>query len=159
MRKLLAVVIVAVILNGLYGLSLSLSGSYQDITDQKDDGAYFGLKADLIINLLPILRARGYLVEIDFSAGTPMKIGAFAGSDLLLVLPLPTVMQPYIVVGFSYERDSTLFFRGGFGAEIGFSGLIGYLEGNLNYIKPAQGNSKIPINIMGGIRYPLQIGF
>ncbi|MEO0123318.1 MAG: hypothetical protein ABIL69_04870 [candidate division WOR-3 bacterium] len=159
MKKLLAVAVAAVMLNGLYGLSLSLSGAYQDITDQKGGGAYLGLKADLIINLLPILKARGYLVEVDFSAGIPMKIGVFTGSDLLLVLPLPTMMQPYIVTGFSYEKDSAIVFKGGLGAEFGFSGLIGYLEGNLNYIKPAQGNSKIPINIMGGIRYPLQIGF
>lgn len=158
MKKLCAVAIAATMLSGLYGLTLSLSGAYQDVTDEYGGGAYFGVKADVIVGLLPILKARGYLVEVDFSEGTPMHFGTFTGSDLLINIPMAAAFQPYIVAGLWFHKDLYTTIKGGVGAEMGFGNMSGYLEYNLNYIMPDEGDSYMPMNLMGGIRIPLKLG-
>ncbi len=158
MKKLFAITVVATMLSGLYGLTLSLSGAYQDVTDEYGGGAYFGAKADVIVGLLPILKARGYLVEVDFSEGTPMHFGTFTGSDLLISIPMAAPVQPYVVAGFWFVKDAYMTFKGGLGAEMGFGNMSGYVEGNLNFVSPEGGDSYMPINVMGGIRIPLKLG-
>ncbi|MGQ9664685.1 MAG: hypothetical protein ACUVUH_05040 [bacterium] len=158
MKKLFAMAVVATMLSGLYGLTLSLSGAYQDITDEYGGGAYFGAKADVIVGLLPILKARGYLVEVNFSEGTPMHFGTFTGSDMLITIPMAAPIQPYIVAGFWFIKDAYMIFKGGLGAEMGFGTMNGYVEGNLNFVSPEEGDSYMPINVMAGIRIPLKLG-
>jgi len=158
MKKLFAIMIVGSMLGGLYGLSLSLSGAYQDITDEYGGGAYFGIKADVIVGLLPVLKARGYLAEVDFSEGTPMRFGTFTGSDLLITIPMAMPFQPYLVAGFWFEKDVYTTFKVGAGAEMGFGNMSGYLEYNLNFISPEVGDSYMPMNLMAGIRIPLKLG-
>ncbi len=158
MRKILGVAVVLTMLSGLYGLTLSLSGAYQDITDEYGGGPYFGVKADIIVGLLPILKARGFLMELDFSEGTPMAFGTFTGSDLLITIPMAAPVQPYVVAGFWFVKDAYMTIRGGLGAEMGFGNMNGYLEGHLNFVSPDQGDSYMPINIMGGLRFPLKLG-
>lgn len=158
MKRLLALTVAMTMLSGLYGLTLSLSGAYQDITDEYGGGAYFGIKADIIVGLLPILKARGFLVEVDFSDGTPMHFGTFTGTDLLINVPMAAPVQPYIVAGFWYHKDLYMTIKGGLGAEMGFGNMSGYLEYNLNFVSPEQGDSYMPMNIMGGLRIPLKLG-
>jgi len=158
MKKLFAIAVAATMLSGLYGLTLSLSGAYQDFTDEQGEGAYFGAKADVIMNLLPILKARGFLAEVNFSEGTPIKFGTFTGSDLLITIPMPAAIQPYLVAGFQFEKDVQMIIKGGLGAEMGFGNMSGYVEYNLNFVSPEVGDSYMPMNIMGGIRIPLKLG-
>ncbi|MEO0184492.1 MAG: hypothetical protein ABIL22_08145 [candidate division WOR-3 bacterium] len=158
MKKLLAVAIAATMLSGLYGLTLSLSGAYQDITDESGGGAYFGAKADIIVGLLPILKARGFLAEVDFSTGTPMKFGTFTGSDLLITIPMAAPVQPYVVAGLWFVKNVSTTIRGGIGAEMGFGNMTGYLEYHLNFVSFSGGGSSTPMNIMGGLRFPLKLG-
>ncbi len=158
MKKLTGLFVIATMVSGLYGLTLSLSGAYQDITDEYGGGAYFGTKVDLIVNLLPILKARGFLVEVDFSEGTPMRFGTFTGTDMLLTIPMAAPVQPYIVGGVWFEKDLETILRGGLGIEMGFGSASGYLEGHLNFVMPEQGDSYMPINFMAGLRIPLKLG-
>jgi hypothetical protein len=158
MKKLFAIGLISAMMSGLFGLTLSLSGAYQDITDEYGGGAYFGAKADLIVPLLPILKARGYLVEVDFSEGTPMRFGTFTGSDMLITIPMAMPFQPYFVAGAWFEKDVHMTFKVGAGAEMGFGNMSGYLEYNLNFVSPDQGDSYMPMNIMGGLRFPLKFG-
>ncbi|MGB9720280.1 MAG: hypothetical protein ACPL28_02205 [bacterium] len=158
MKKLFAIGVIATMLSGLYGLTLSLSGAYQDITDEYGGGAYFGVKADVIVGLLPILKARGYLVEVDFSEGTPMHFGTFTGTDMLITIPMASPIQPYLVAGVWFVKDVHFTLKGGLGAEMGFGNMSGYLEYNLNFVSPDQGDSYMPMNVMGGLRFPLKLG-
>ncbi|MEO0161933.1 MAG: hypothetical protein ABIL74_06635 [candidate division WOR-3 bacterium] len=158
MKKLLAIAIAATMLSGLYGLTLSLSGAFQDITNEYEGGAYLGAKVDIIMGLLPILKARGFLMELDFSEGTPMTFATFTGTDLLINIPMAASVQPYVVTGFWFVKDEYMTIKGGLGAEMGFGNVSGYLEGNINFFKPDQGDSYMPINIMGGLRFPLNFG-
>ncbi|MEO0096240.1 MAG: hypothetical protein ABIL66_10175 [candidate division WOR-3 bacterium] len=158
MKKLLVALIVAIMLSGVYGLTLSISGAFQDITNEYGGGAYLGVKADIIVGLLPILKARGFLMEIDFSEGTPMAFGTFTGSDLLISIPMAAPVQPYVVAGLWFVKDAYMTIKGGLGAEMGFGSMTGYLEGDLNFISPDQGDSYMPINIMAGLRFPLKLG-
>lgn len=158
MKKLLGLFMAATVLSGLYGLTISLSGAYQDVTDKYGDGPYFGAKADVIVGLLPILKARGYLVEVDFSEGTPIHFGTFTGSDMLITIPMAAPIQPYLVAGLWFVKDADMTIKAGLGAEMGFGNMNGYVEGNLNFVSPEGGDSYMPINIMGGIRIPLKLG-
>lgn len=158
MKKLLGLFMAATVLSGLYGLTISLSGAYQDVTDEYGGGAYFGAKADVIVGLLPILKAREYLVEVDFSEGTPMHFGTFTGSDMLITIPMAAPIQPYLVAGLWFVKDAYMTIKAGLGAEMGFGNMNGYVEGNLNFVSPEVGDSYMPINIMGGIRIPLKLG-
>ncbi len=157
MKKLFGLFVAATMLSSLYGLTLSLSGAYQDITGEVGD-AYFGAKVDVIVGLLPILKARGYLVEVDFSEGTPMHFGTFTGSDLLITIPMAAPMQPYVVAGLWFAKDAYTTIKGGLGAEMGFGNMSGYLEYNLNYVMPDGGDSYMPMNVMVGLRFPLKLG-
>ena len=160
MKKLFALAIATSLIGGLYGLTLSFSGAYQDVTDEYGAGAYFGAKVDAIVSMLPILKARGYLAEVDFKdPDMTMSFGTFTGSDLLLSIPMPAAIQPYVVAGILFIKDDKMVFKGGLGAEMGFGNLYGYLEGNINFISPYEGDGFLPINIMGGIRIPVKLGF
>ncbi|MCX7994351.1 MAG: hypothetical protein N3A65_01065 [candidate division WOR-3 bacterium] len=159
MKKWLLTVLAMALLSGVYGLTIGLSAAYQDITDEEGGGAYFGAKADAILGLLPIFKARCFLAEIDFKENTPMSLGTFTGTDLLIMLPLPVPVQPYVVAGVWFVKDFHFTIKGGIGGEVGFGNMTGYLEGNLELIKPDQGSSYMPINIMGGLRFPLKLGF
>jgi hypothetical protein len=41
---------------------------------------------------------------------------------------------------------------------VGFGNISGYLEYNLNFISPEEGDSYMPMNLMAGIRVPLKFG-
>jgi len=66
--------------------------------------------------------------------------------------------QPYLVAGFWFEKDVHTTFKAGAGAEVGFGNISGYLEYNLNFISPEEGDSYMPMNLMAGIRVPLKFG-
>jgi len=158
MKKLFALALSLSMLSGVYGLTIGIGGAYEDVTDELGGGAYFAAKIDAIVPVLPILKVRGNLLNVDFVTDTPIKFGTFTGTDLLVILPLPAMFQPYVVAGAWFEKDVSMSFKGGLGAEIGFGTVSGYLEGGVNYTKPDVGDATMPVYIQGGVRVPIQLG-
>ena len=160
MKKLFAIVIAGSMLSGLYGLSIGLGGAYDGITET----GYFSVRADVMCKAMPFLGFRLGLVQVDFPSGTtPMYFGTGISTDVMLFIPMAGMISPYIPMGVSYSDAydvSTLHLKGGLGAEFGFGGFNGYLEGGINFwnidISGVSGSTN-PIYVQGGVRFPVPL--
>uniref|UniRef100_A0A7C4YAG8 Outer membrane protein beta-barrel domain-containing protein n=1 Tax=candidate division WOR-3 bacterium TaxID=2052148 RepID=A0A7C4YAG8_UNCW3 len=179
MKKLFFVALLCVVLSG-YGLSLSIGGAYENLyTGDTLDKAFFALKGDLAVDILPLLTWRAGILNVEFPEGiTSFVLGTGISSDILINLPLPLPLKLYGVTGFvfslknasdSTKMDVTYFkIKGGLGAKMSIMPMLSvYVEGGVDYYST---NIKIPatsydntetthpIYITGGVCIPIPLG-
>lgn len=163
MKKLFAIAIAASIFSGLYGLSFGLGGVYDMIAGPEGTDPYFGVRADVMCQPMPIFGFRIGLVQVDLPEdNTTYTIGTGLGSDLVIFVPMAGLVSPYIPLGVEYYDygelvGSGLNFRGGLGAGFGFGGFAGYLEGGIRFFMPGEGDSQNWFYAQAGIRVPVAL--
>ena len=162
MKKLFAIAIAASMLSGLYGFSIGLGAAYDNLAGEEDTDPYFSVRADVMCKPLPILGLRFGLIQIDLPTdSTEYHFGTGVSADVLVFIPMAGTITPYIPFGFWYHGNtgSVLTLKGGLGAEMGFGGFAGYLEGGINYedISPevGEGTSDTWFYVQGGVRIPI----
>ncbi len=143
MKKLFAIAIAAGLLTGLNALHLGLGVAYENIED-----GYLAIKADARLSLMPMIDVRGELLNVSLQdGGKAIHFGTFTGTDLLIKFPMPSSIKPYLCMGLWFSKGledapldyTTLSLKAGLGAEMGFGGLNGYLEGGLNKFNWTEG--------------------
>lgn len=166
MKKLFAIAIAASMLSGLYGLTLGLGVSYEDVVEE---GRYLCIKGDARVPILPVLDVRGEFLNVGLpEGGKAIHFGTFFGSDLLIKFPMPAAFQPYLVLGVWFNMGledepldyMTLGLKAGLGGEYGFGGFNAYLEGGLNkftWVKDADPSTTNPIYVQLGVTFPIEL--
>ena len=166
MKKLFAIAMVAGMLSGLYGFSIGLGARYDNLAGPEGSDPYFSIRADVLCKLMPIVGLRAGLIQIDLPTdATAMHIGTGVNADVLIYIPMEAMVKPYVVTGIwftslqDYYTDIRLI--GGLGAELGFGGFSGYLEGafNLDALTPEglDGTSNTWFYVQGGVRIPINL--
>jgi hypothetical protein len=170
MKKLFAIAIVASLLSGLYGLTLGLGASYEDITEEDSlTGAYLVVRGDARIPVLPILDWRVGLLAVRLpEGGKALGFGTDVTSDLLVKIPMASPLHPYIVLGLWLDlgledpSSTVINLKGGLGAEYGFGPAGFYVEGGLNKfnmtkIGDADATTTTPIYGQAGFTFPINL--
>ncbi len=164
MKKLFAIAIAASMLSGLYGLTLGLGVSYEDVVEE---GRYLCIKGDARIAVLPVVDWRAGLLTVQLpDGGKSVHLGTGITSDLLIKFPMPASFQPYLVLGFFFNmglEDEPLDYmnialKAGLGGEMGFGSFNAYLEGglhNFTWVKDADPSTTNPIYVQLGLTFPL----
>lgn len=164
MKKLFAIAVVAGMLSGLYGFSIGLGGRYDNIGGPEDTDPYFSIRADVMCKPFPFLGLRMGLIEVDLPEdATWMHFGTGVNADVLIFIPMAGMVQPYVLTGLWYrslENVQTQFvLHGGLGAELGFGGFAGYLEGAFNMTSTTpegmEGTTDTWFNVQLGVRIPV----
>ena len=162
MKKLFAIAIAASMLSGLYGFSIGLGVAYDNLAGPEDTDAYFSIRADAMCKPLPILGFRLGLIQVDLPTdSTTYDFGTGVYADVLVFIPMAGTISPYIPFGFEYHGNtgSDLVLKGGLGAEMGFGGFAGYLEGGITYKDDSpevgEGTSDTWFYVQAGMRIPI----
>jgi hypothetical protein len=115
---------------------------------------------------MPIVGVRFGLIQIDLPTdATAMHIGTGVNADVLIYIPMEAMVKPYVVTGiwFTSLQDTYTDFllKGGLGAEIGFGGFAGYLEGafNMDAFTPEglDGTTDTWFYVQAGVRIPINL--
>ena len=170
MKKLFAIAIVASLMSGLYGLTFGLGVSYEDIAEEDTlTGAYFVVRGDARVPILPILDWRAGLLAVQLPTDAKsLHFGTGVTSDLLIKIPVPAAINPYVVLGLwldmGLEDPSTMMLRlkGGVGAEYSFGPAGLYLEGGLNKFQlyddgVNDATTTVPIYAQVGFTFPIDL--
>jgi len=171
MKKLFAIAIIASVFSGLYGLSFGLGGQYVlEYPGAMPDStfSYPGVVADVMCKPLPILGFRIGLVQVNLwpedEGNTNFHIGTGVDATVMIYIPVAAPISPYLPIGVfyhSYDAYSMMNLKGGVGAEMGFGGLAGYLEGGVHFsqLTPDVGDSSSEnwFYVQGGIRVPVEL--
>jgi len=167
MKKLFALLVTASMFGGLYGLSLGLGVAYDGLAGPDGMDAYPSIRADAMVNVLPMLGVRMGLAQVDIKddlqGGTLMEFGTGVNVDLIINIPMAGTFNPYIPAGvwFFSNGGTTIVLKGGLGAQMGFGGVMGYLEGGINFTnyspEVGEGTSMHPLYVQAGVRIPIQL--
>ncbi len=168
MKKLFAIAIAASMLGGLYGLSFGLGGQYvigHPGTMEDSTFSYPAIVADVMCKPFPILGLRIGLVQFnlipDDEGGSNYAFGFGTAATALIYIPMAGAISPYIPLHFLYTGNGGSKFQldGGIGAEMGFGGFAGYLEGGINFLSlsPEDEDSESDnwFYVQGGVRIPI----
>lgn len=179
MKKFVLIALLCFVVSG-YGLTLSIGGAYENLaTGDTLDKAYFALKGQLSVDILPLLSWRAGILNVEFPEGiTSFKLGTGLSSDILINLPLPLPIKLYGVTGFVFAltnasdttaNDVTYYtLKAGLGAKMSIIPMVGmYVEGGVDYYStnvkiPAYGyditTTSHPVYITGGVCIPIPLG-
>ena len=164
MKKLFALLVAASMFGGLYGLSLGLGAAYANLAGPEGSDPYFSIRADAMVNVLPMLGVRVGLAQVDLpEGGTFMQFGTGFNVDLIINIPMTGMVNPYIPVGVWFESNggTEINLKGGLGAQMGFGGFNGYLEGGINFTsfspEVGESSSSHPLYVQAGIRIPVRL--
>lgn len=168
MKKLFAIAIAASMLSGLYGLTLGLGVAYEDVAE---DGRWLCIKGDARIPIIPVLDWRAELITVRLPENAmSLHIGTGISSDLLVKIPVPAPISPYLAFGFLFDlglEDEPLDYmnfklKAGAGAEYSFGPACAYIEGglhNLDFVKDREPDEMTTaIYAQLGVTYPIPLG-
>ena len=170
MKKLFALVIAASMMSGLYALSFGLGARYTigypgALADSTF--SYPSIVADVMCKPLPIVGLRIGLIQFDMipdeEGGSKYEFATGANAAVLVYIPMAGMVNPYIPFYFSYSGNggSTILLDAGLGAEFGFGGVNGYLEGGINLWNASpeglDSNSETWFHVQGGVRIPVNV--
>ncbi len=170
MKKLFALVIAASMMSGLYAFSFGLGARYTlSHPGFLPDSTYSypSIVADVMCKPLPIVGLRIGLVQFDMvpdeEGGSQFMFGTGVNAAVLVYIPMAGMVNPYIPFHFVYAGNggSTITLDAGLGAEFGFGGVNGYLEGGIDLFNysPEVGdsNSDTWFHVQGGVRIPVNV--
>jgi hypothetical protein len=164
MKKLFALVIAASMFSGLYGLTIGLGASYEDVAE---DARYLMIKGDARVPLFAIIDVRCGLLGVSLAdGGKVINFGTFLESDMLVKIPMAAALQPYLVLGLWFDKGledapgdyTRLGLKAGLGGNMGFGNLGAYLEGGLNkftWDADADPSTTNPIYVQLGLTFPV----
>jgi hypothetical protein len=165
MKKLFALLIAVSMISGLYGFTFSVGAAYKNLAGPEGTDPYFGITADVITKIHPMIGVRFGIAEVNLPSGaTTMFFGTGVNADILIFIPMAGMLSPYIPVGVwykDYNTYSAITLKGGVGADFAFGGLGAYLEGGIEFqsISPDVGDSQTenPLYVAAGLRFPVNL--